>query len=184
MKTVVLFLIVSMSLSMSPALAQQSRGRTGLRRNLTIAMAQQLLNQQIDWFPDDCLFTCAACWDPNDKEENDNFQLLDSGSASSPAPIEQFLINEGYIRVGGDHEYFTAKAKRSPYFNSHGGFRFARLKNPKLMVTTINDPTNVPIEYDFVPIDLTMKFFGGVKRVKAIASFAYQGGKWYLKDFK
>jgi hypothetical protein len=184
MKKLILILVVVLSLPCHP-FAQQRKGRSGRpRHNLIVAMAQQVLNQQIDWFPDDCLFTCAACWDPNDKEENDNFQLLDSGSASSPAPIEQFLINEGYIRVSGDHEYFTAKAKRSPYFNPHGGFRFARLKNPKIMVSKVTDPTNVPIEYDFVPTELTMKFFGGIKRVKAVASFVYQDGKWYLKGFK
>lgn len=184
MKKLILILIALLSLTLSPVVAQQRRVRTGLRHNLTVALAQQILNQQIDWFPDDCLFTCAACWDPNDKEENDNLQLLDSGSASSPAPIERFLINEGYIRVSGDHEYFTAKAKQSPYFNPHGGFRFARLKNPKLLVNKITDPMNVLIEYDFAPTELTMKFFGGVKRVKAVASFAYQDGKWYLKGFK
>lgn len=180
MRRLILTLIVLITLAAPPVVAQQRRrGRT-----LTLAAAQRVLNQQIDTgTADNVLFTCRACYNPDDKAENDNFPIV-----TYYGSISQFLARKGYVRRNrGGEEFFTAKAKRSPYFEAFGderggfggaGFRFANFKNPKITVTKITDPKNVPIEYDVVPTAVTQEFFGGTKRVRSKASFSYEDGRW------
>lgn len=48
------------------------------------------------------------------------------------------------------------------------------------MTSRITDPKYVPIEYDVVPTEVTMKFFGKVERVKSYASFSFDNSKWNI----
>lgn len=163
--------------------AQQRRSNS--ERTLTLAEAQRILDEQIDRAtPDTVLFTCRACFDPDDKYENDNFPIVTSYSES----LSQFLIRKGYIRINNNGQgFFTAKAKQSEYFEAFGdgtgrlggaGFRFAHFKNPKIKVRRITDPKNVPIEFDAEPTALTREFFGTVTRMNTSASFSYEDGRW------
>jgi hypothetical protein len=147
---------------------------------LTVFSAQRILNQQIDQTTvNNTLLTCHACYDPNDKEENDRAVVVSTYSA----PLNQFLVEHGYIRIAGGQEVFTAKAKRSRYYafnDGAPGLRLANFRNPRLLTSTITDPKHVPIEYDLVPTDITMSFFVGVKRVDSSASFSYENEAWSL----
>ena len=147
---------------------------------LTVTVAQTVLNQQIN-LPtvNNTLFTCHACYDPSDKEDNDRAPLVNTYSAS----LSQFLIEHEYIRIDGGRQVFTAKAKRSRYYAvDHGiaGLRLASFRNPHILTSKIADPTHVPIEYDLVPTELTTGFFGKIQRVKSFASFSYENGAWRL----
>jgi hypothetical protein len=170
MKKLVLTLIILLFIANLSIVAQKRKGG----RILTLAVAQRVLNQQInEGTVDKVLLTCRACYDPDDKAENDNFPIV-----STYGTISQFLAGKGYVRINRNgEEFFTAKAKRSPYFE-YFGFRFANFINPKIMVTKITNPKNVPIEYDLVPTPVTKEFFGATKRVKSTASFSYEDGKW------
>ena len=186
MRKRILILVVLLPLTTLSALAQQRKGKPSsmASRTLTVALAQRLLNKQInEQTAQNTILTCRACYSFDDKEENDNFAVV------STAPgINQFLRSQGYIRLNRKREeVFTAKAKRSKYFEATGdgyggfggaGLRFANFKNPRVTINKITEPKRVPIEYDLVPTDLTMKFFGRVQRVKSTASFAYENGKW------
>lgn len=79
---------------------------------LTVTIAQTVLNQKIN-LPtvNNTLFTCHACYDPSDKEDNDKAPLVTTYSV----PLSQFLIEDGYVRIDGQQQVFTAKAKRSKY---------------------------------------------------------------------
>ena len=149
------------------------------QRTLTLAVAQRVLNQQIDEARlDNVLFTCRACYDPDDMAENDNFPIV-----STYGTISQFLARKAYVRINKNgEEFFTAKAKRSQYFEFDGmaGFRFANLRNPKITIKKITNSKNVPTEYDLVPTAVTKEYFGSTKRVQSIASFFYEDGKWRL----
>jgi hypothetical protein len=147
---------------------------------LTLALAQQTLNQQVNAAtPNKMLFSCTACWNPNDKGENDNAPLVSTGSDA----LTQFLIMRGYVRSSGGQLFFTAKAKRSTYYGAAGigpAFRFANFRNPRILTSQITDRTHVPIEYELVPTDLTMAFFHGPHKVSAFVSFTYENEKWEM----
>jgi len=49
-----------------------------------------------------------------------------------------------------------------------------------ILTSRITDSNRVPIEYDFVPTELTGKFFGKAKRIKGFASFTYFDGEWLV----
>jgi len=181
MKKLILTLAVLLSIT-SVSVVPQQRGGKG--RTLTLAMAQRVLNQQIDeGTVDSVLFTCRACFDPDDKTENDNFPIV-----STYGSISQFLARKGYVRINRNgEEFFTAKAKRSQYFEAFGdgtgrlggaGFRFANFRNPKITIKKIVNSKNVPIEYDVVPTAVTKEFLGAIKRVQSTASFTYNDGRW------
>jgi hypothetical protein len=147
---------------------------------LTVAVAQKVLNHLINQTTvNNTLLTCHACYDPDDKEDNDRAVVV---STYSP-PLNQFLIDHGYIRVDGGQEVFTSKAKRSKFYGFNDrvpGLRLASFRNPRLLTSSIADPKHVPIEYDLVPTEITMSFFGGVKSVKSSASFSYEDEAWSL----
>lgn len=177
-----LFIVLIFS-AISPTFAQ--RRNTKNSRTLTLAIAQRVLNEQInEGTADNILFTCRACYDPDDKSENYNFPLV---TTYSPA-LSQFLVRKGYISIGKDGtEYFTAKAKQSSFFEAFGdglgrlggaGFRFANFRNPKITVNEITNPNSVPIQYEAVPTDLTKEFFRTNIIMKTTASFSFEDGKW------
>jgi hypothetical protein len=147
---------------------------------LTMAIAERTLSQQLDQTTvNNTLLTCHACYDPDDKEDNDRAVAVSTYSA----PLRKFLIEQRYIRVDGDRDVFTGKAKRSKYYgfnNGVPGFRFASFKNPRILTSNIVDPTHVPIEYDLVPTEMTMSFFGKTQEIKSVASFSYENDAWSL----
>jgi hypothetical protein len=147
---------------------------------LTLAVAQRILSQKINiQTANNTLLTCHACYDPSDREDNDKAPLVSTYSA----PLSQFLMKHGYIRMNGEQQVFTAKAKRSKYYvvdKGFAGFRFVSFKNPKILINKIVDPNYVPIEYDFVPTELTTGIFGKVQRVKSFASFSYRNEAWTM----
>lgn len=188
MKRFVLTIVVLLSLAPLEALADQRKGKQNpkIGRTPTLQIAQRILNKQVnDPSVNNMIFTCRACYSDDDKEENDNFAVV-----SSYPGINQFLRSQGYIRLNNKREeVFTAKAKLSKQFEAYGdgyggfggaGFRFANFKNPKVATNKITDPKNVPIEYDLVPTEVTMRFFGKLERVKSYASFSYENGKWSI----
>jgi len=147
---------------------------------LTVTVAQTVLNQQIN-LPtvNNTLFTCHACYDPSDKGDNDRAPLVNTYSAS----LSKFLSEHGYIRIVGGQQVFTAKTKRSRYYEVvHGiaGLRLASFRNPHILPSKIADPAHVPIEYDLVPTEVTTGFFGKIQRVKSAASFSYENEAWRL----
>jgi hypothetical protein len=157
------------------------RGLRNVPKNpapLTVAAAQQILNQHINTrTPNNTLFTCHACSDPADKQDNDKAPLV----TSYPGGLIPFLLNQGYIRSSGDQLFFAAKAKRSKYYafdEGFAGFRFASFKNSNILASTIVDRRHVPIEYEFVPTELTEGVFGKARRVKSFASFSYENEAW------
>lgn len=183
MKNFTWLLVLLLFAGTSLTFAQKSK--TKGTRTLTLAIAQRILNKQInEGTADNILFTCRACYDPDDKSDNDNFPLV---TTYSPA-LSQFLVRKGYIRVGNDGtEYFTAKAKQSPYFEAFGdgsgslggaGFRFSNFRSPKITVSKITNPKSVPIQYEAVPTDLTREFFRTNAIMKTTASFTFDDGKW------
>jgi hypothetical protein len=187
MKRLILFIITWLSLA-PLASAQPHKGRQPPRagRQLTVAIAQRVLNKQINEASvNNMIFTCRACYSDEDKGENDNFAVV-----STYPGMNQFLRSYGYIRLNQKREeVFTAKAKRSKNFEAYGngyggfggaGFRFANFKNPRIMAGKITDSKHVPIEYDRVPTEVTMSFFGRAERVKSFASFSYEDGKWVI----
>lgn len=147
---------------------------------LTLVIAQQILAREINSPTGrNTLFTCHACYDPGDKDDNDKAPLVSTYTAT----LGQFLIARSYIRNSGGQQVFTAKAKRSGYYQvSHGmaGFRFVSFKNASILTAKIVDPRHVPIEYDFVPTDLTAILFGKIQRVKSFASFSYENEAWRI----
>jgi len=151
---------------------------------LTMAVAKRILLRDINNASvDNTMLTCRACYSPDDKEENEEFVVV-----SEYPNLNELLARSGYIRrSAGGQEVFTAKAKRSKYFEAWGndegglggaGFRFANFRNPIITATTIVDSKRVPIEYDLVPTDVTMQFFGKVQRVQSFASFSYENRRW------
>lgn len=160
------------------------QGRRGRRPKLTPAVAQRLLVRSIDELSvDNALFTCRACYDFDDKADNDNFVVV-----TEYDNMNRYLASRGYIRRGADgRDVFTAKAKRSKYFEvfatddgrlGGAGFRFAHFRNPRITVVQISDPKHVPIEYDLVPTDVALQFFGGVRRVQTTAAFSFEARHW------
>ncbi len=151
---------------------------------LTLAIAQSTLNEQINQTTaDNTLLTCVACYDPDDKADNDNAVVVSTYSPS----MNQFLTKLGYIRVASNQqgytEVFTAKAKRSKYydFNDHSpGLRLANFRNPKILTSRITDLKHVPIEYDLVPTEITAGFFGKVQTVKSFVSFSLENDTWEI----
>jgi len=183
MKKILLLLIISMVIAVALTPAQKRTNRR--TQTLTVTLAQRVLKAQInEGTVDNVLFTCRACYDPDDMGENDNFPLVTEYSAD----LIKFLVQKGYVRIGTDGtEYFTAKAKKSPYFETFAdgsgrlggaGFRFATFANPKISVNKIANPQAVPIQYDFVPTDLTKDFFGKNVTIATTASFDYEAGRW------
>jgi hypothetical protein len=172
-----------------PDTLTRERGRAGVKEKyyrglkgpkpvptLTLALAQQILNQHVEYVSKNMLYSCMACWDPNDKGENDNAPLVSTYSDA----LTQFLVRRGYVRSSGGQLFFTAKAKQSKYYGADGGpgFRFAYSRNPKILANQIVDRSHVPIEYEFVPTDLTMAFFHGQHKVNVVVSFVYENEKW------
>jgi hypothetical protein len=147
---------------------------------LTASIAQRVLNQQIDQTTvQNTLLTCRACYDADDKEDNDRAPVVSTYSA----PLSQFLVTQGYIRVDGDREVFTAKAKRSKYYGYNDGapgFRFASFKNAHVLSINITDSNRVPIEYELAPTEITIGFFGKFQSVRSFASFSYQNEAWQV----
>jgi len=145
---------------------------------LTLVAAQRILIQQIDASkPTNKIYPCRACYDPSDKEDNDMAPLV----TIIPTALRQYLTNHGYIRINGEQAVFTAKAKRSRYYefqDGFAGFRYANFRNPQILVNKIPDPKHVPVGYDLVPTEATVGFFGKVQRVNSIASFSYENGAW------
>lgn len=146
---------------------------------LTVALAQQILNQQINEpTASNTVCTCHACYDPNDKEDNEKAVIV----TTYPPALGQFLAARGYIRTVGQQQVFTAKAKRSRYYEvqqgEYAGFRFSTFRNPKILASKITDPARVPIEYEFVPTELTTAVFGRIQKVSTFASFSYGNEEW------
>jgi hypothetical protein len=145
---------------------------------LTVIVAQRILNQQLDQTTvNNTLLTCHACYDADDKEDNDRAPVVSTYSAA----LSRFFREQGYIRVDGDRELFTGKAKRSKYYAFNDGvpgLRFASFTSPHILTSKIVDPSHIPIEYDLVPTEITMGFFGKVQSVKSFASFSYQNEAW------
>ncbi len=145
---------------------------------LSLATARRILNQQINVeTTNNTLFTCHACHSPNDKQDNGKAPVVSKYSAA----LLHFLMTQGYVRSCATQQYFTAKAKRSKYYGGDWpvfGLRFANFKNPRILTNRIVNLKHVPIEYHFVPTELTIKFFGRVREVKAFASFYYESGTW------
>lgn len=179
--TRLIVLSVLLLFSTSAITPQSKRGRTPA---LTVAVAQRVLARSINELSvDNSLFTCRACFSFDDKEENDNFVIV-----TEYGNMNEYLKRRGYVRRGADgRDVFTAKAKRSKYFDFSvaddgrfgiAGFRFANFRNPRITITRITDPKHVPIEYDLVPTDVAMQFFGGVKRVRTTAAFTYEARHW------
>ena len=145
---------------------------------LTREIAQAVLNRHID-LPtvNNTLFTCHACYDPSDKEDNDQALLVTTYSAG----LTDYLIRLGYVRMIGDKQVFTAKAKRSRYYtfsDSFAGLRFASLRNPRILTSTFADPHHIPIEYELVPTEVTAGFFGRTSVVKSFVSISYENEAW------
>jgi hypothetical protein len=146
---------------------------------LSVAAAQRILDQQINMTTvNNTLLTCRACYDPNDKEDNDKAPIVSTVSG----PLIPFLAQQDYIRANSEKDapnrlVFTGKAKRSRYYGPDG-FRFANFRNPRILVSKIVDPRHVPIEYEFVPTELTMGLFGRVYILKSLASFSYENEAW------
>lgn len=144
---------------------------------LTLTLAQRLLRQNINMMTaQNTLMTCRACFDPEDKQDNDKAPLVSTYSG----PLIPFLTRQGYIQNVGGRQVFTAKAKRSTDYG-FGGFRIANFENPRILTTQISDPNQVPIDYDFVPTALTMPIFGRVQRIKSVASFSYSNEAWQIR---
>jgi hypothetical protein len=147
-------------------------------RPLTLAAAQSVLSRQIDSSTaDNTLQTCHACYSPDDKGDNDIAAIVTTCSPN----LSQFLIQRGYIRISGGTPVFTAKAKRSAHYALHGrfaGFRFANFRNPRILTSEIKDLKHVPIEYELVPTDVTIGFFGRAIKISSIASFSYENEAW------
>lgn len=145
---------------------------------LTLGIAQSVLSRQIDLpSPNNSLFTCHACYDPADKGDNDQAPLVTTYSAG----LTDYLIRLGYIRTIGDKQVFTAKTKRSRYYTLSqdlAGLRFANLRNPRILTTTIGDPHRIPIEYELVPTEIAAGFFGKPHIVKSFASFSNENEAW------
>jgi hypothetical protein len=146
--------------------------------HLSVAVAQLILDQQINSRTmNNTLFTCHACSDPTDKQDNDKAPLV----SSYPGALIPYLISLGYIRRSDDRQFFTAKAKRSKYYalrEDFAGLRFANSKNPRILVRVIADPRHVPVEYEFVPTPLTARVLGRARMIKAFASFSYENEVW------
>jgi len=147
---------------------------------LTVATAQRVLTRQINEpTVNNTLFTCHACYDPADKEDNDRAPLV---STYTPA-LTEYLTRNGYIRTVGGRQVFTAKAKRSRFYTAAGGMaglRIADLTKARILVGTVPDPKHVPIEYDIVPTEITAGFFGKVQKVKSFAGFTYENEAWRM----
>jgi hypothetical protein len=145
---------------------------------LTLRTAQTVLNRQIDLpTANNTLFTCHACYDPSDKGDNDQAPLVTTYSAG----LTDYLIRLGYIRMIGDKQVFTAKAKRSRYYTLDqdlAGLRVTSFRSPRILTTAIADPHHVPIEYELVPTEITAGFFGKPNVVKSFASFSYENEAW------
>jgi hypothetical protein len=148
--------------------------------SLTVIVAQRILNRQLDQTTvNNTLLTCHACYDADDKGDNDKAPVLSTYSAL----LSQFLTEQGYIRVDSGREVFTGKAKRSKYYAFNDGvpgFRFARFKNPHILTSKIMDPNHVPIGYDLAPTEITEGFFGKAQSVKSFASFSYRNEAWEI----
>jgi hypothetical protein len=137
-----------------------------------------VLNRQIDLpTANNTLFTCHACYDPSDKGDNDQAPLVTTYSAG----LTDYLIRLGYVRTIGDRQVFTAKAKRSRYYTlgqDLAGLRFASLRNPRILTSTIADPHHIPIEYELVPTEVSAGFFGKPRIVKSFVSISYENEAW------
>jgi hypothetical protein len=147
---------------------------------LTLEVAQKVLNQQINQTTaNNTLLTCHACYNFDDKADNDSAVIVSTYSPS----MTQFLIEHGYVRGYGDQQVFTAKAKRSRYYNYNDGgpgLRFANFRSPRILTSRITDSKHVPIEYDLVPTEITASFFNGVQHIKSNASFSLEDEAWEL----
>lgn len=119
MKKLALILPVLLFLMTLSASAQQRKGKQNPKtgRTLTLPIAQRTLSRLInETSVDNMILTCRACYSDEDKGENDNFAVV-----STYPGINQFLRSQGYIRLNGKREeVFTAKAKRSKYFEAYG----------------------------------------------------------------
>lgn len=145
---------------------------------LTIAIAQRTLAREINLpTANNTLLTCHACYDPSDKEDNDRAPLVSTYSTT----LTDYLIREGYIRSMRDTQVFTGKARRSRYYTFSvyfSGLRIANLTNAQVQCATVPDPKHVPIEYDLIPTEITVGFFGKVEKVKSFARFTYENEAW------
>jgi hypothetical protein len=140
--------------------------------SLTVAVAQRILNQQVNQATvNNTLLTCHACYNSDDKKHNDSAVIVSTFSAS----MNQFLIEHGYIRAEAAQSVFTGKAKRSKYYQYNDGapgLRLADFKNPRILTSRITDPRHVPVQYDLVPTEITAAFFGKVQVIKASVKFS------------
>lgn len=147
---------------------------------LTVGIAQAVLNRQIDLpTANNILFTCHACYDPADKGDNDQAPLVSTYSAG----LTHYLIRLGYVRTIGNKQVFTAKAKRSKYYTLNqdlAGLRFANFRNARILTTTISDPHHIPIEYEVVPTEVSIGFFGKPHIVKSFISISYENEAWQM----
>lgn len=143
---------------------------------LTLLAATTALRQHIDEATiRNMIFTCHACYNPSDKEDNDGAPIVSTYSED----LTNFLIAEGYIQILNGKQVFTSRAKRSRDYGDGGfGLRIAHLRNPRVLGTSIPDPRNVSIEYDLVPTEITAPFFGKTQRVRTSASFQYRNEHW------
>jgi hypothetical protein len=144
-----------------------------IRTTITVSEANRLLARQINVTTvQNTLLTCRACFDQNDKDENDR-----AGVVSTYPSVMRFLLTHGYIRTSGNGQVFTAKAKRSQYYG-RDGLRIVNFRNPTVQTTTITDLRHVPIAYDLVPTALTTNVLGGIRKIKSMASFKDEDEEW------
>jgi len=143
---------------------------------LSLLAANAALRQHIDEATArNMIFTCHACYDPSDKEDNDRAPIVSTYSVD----LTNFLIGEGYIQMRGGSQVFTSRAKRSRDYGDGGfGLRISHLRNSHVLGTSISDARNVPIEYDLVPTEITAPFFGKTQKVRTSASFQYRNEHW------
>jgi hypothetical protein len=170
----VIAVMVIASVVAIPGSSQVASGKQNSHRpvgHLTVATAQRVLNEQVNQTEIyNTLFTCHACYDADDKEDNDKAPVVSTFSEA----MNQFLIEQGYIRAGAGQNVFTAKAKRSKYYSQDGpGLRLANFRNPRILTSSIIDPRHVPIEYELVPTELTAKVFGKVQQIRTTVRLSY-----------
>ncbi len=146
--------------------------------HLTVATAQRVLDEQVNQSEIyNTLITCHACYNADDKEDNDNAPVVSTFSEA----MNQFLIEQGYIRAGAGQNVFTAKAKRNKYYGYNDGapgLRLANFRNPRILTSASTDPRHVPVEYDLVPTEFTAKVLGKVQQIRTTVRFFYEDEAW------
>lgn len=173
--------VIALSIAAIPGWAQIANNNSNQRKpanRLSLSIAQRLLNEQVNQTTvNNTLLTSRACYDSDDKADNDRALVVSTFSMA----MEQFLTEHGYIRSSSGQNVFTAKAKRSKYYaynDGTPGFRLAIFRNPRILSRTIVDPQHVPVEYQLVPTELTASVLGAARHMRTTVRFTYEDGAW------